>query len=157
VRTALSWDDRFKQLEAYKAANGDCNVPQKYALNPQLGNWVDKQRQLQKNGKLSDDRFERLENLGFVWTVRTALSWDDRFKQLEAYKASNGDCNVPKKYALNPQLGKWVDNQRGRKGSLSEDQIKRLNVLGFAWSLRSKKRKPKAPSESRTSKRRRGR
>ena len=44
--------------------------------------------------------------------------WDMKFHELVAYKdAHGGSCNVPKGYAENPQLGKWVTTQRSRSSS----------------------------------------
>ena len=156
-----SWDRCFKELAAYKLENGDCNVPKRFEGG--LGAWVVNQRS--RKDSLSDDRKKRLEDLGFQWkpkrgrkpkaTSKSRASksqnkWDVRFEELAAYKLENGDCNVPQKYPANPQLGKWVTHQRERKGSLSDDRKKRLEDLGFAWSLRSKKRKSEAPSDVRT-------
>ena len=64
------WDDRLKQLKAYKRSHGNCDVPQRYAANPQLGTWVQTQRQYYKLGELSEDRAELLEELGFQWVVK---------------------------------------------------------------------------------------
>jgi hypothetical protein len=38
-------------------------------------------------------------------------------------------------YKLNPAFGKWVSNQRTskKKGRLSEEQIAKLDDIGFAW------------------------
>jgi hypothetical protein len=55
------------ELEAYKAAHGDCNVPTHYKLNPQLGTWVHKQRTLKGAGKLLQGRLQQLEAVGFAW------------------------------------------------------------------------------------------
>jgi len=36
----LTWQQSFENLIVYKQTYGDCNVPQKYKLNPKLGGWV---------------------------------------------------------------------------------------------------------------------
>ena len=60
---------------------------------------------------------------------------------MAAYKAAHGDCNVPKGWAEDPQLGQWVSNQRRCKkvldrGDRSEGvtaaRAARLDALGFA-------------------------
>jgi hypothetical protein len=49
----------------------NCNVPQKYSLNPKLGRWINKQRKKKKNpdkyGALTEEQVEQLEDLGFSW------------------------------------------------------------------------------------------
>ena len=41
----------------------------KYNDNPQLGAWVDGQRQQKRQGKLSSKRIQKLEAIGFQWTL----------------------------------------------------------------------------------------
>jgi hypothetical protein len=133
-RLGASWDIRLGELKAYKAAHGDCNVPQSYAENPQLGSWVPIQRQLKRQGSLSEDRWRRLDEIGFDWDPHVA-AWDSMFEQLKVYKAAHGDCDVPQLYAPNKQLGHWVNNQRAFKikNTLPEDRIRMLNDIGFEW------------------------
>lgn len=49
----------------------NCNVPQKYSINPKLGRWINKQRKKKKNpdkyGALTVEQVEQLEDLGFTW------------------------------------------------------------------------------------------
>ncbi|KAL7472637.1 hypothetical protein ACHAXS_012999 [Conticribra weissflogii] len=70
------WNERYLELKAYKENFGDCLVPERYENNHRLGTWVRTQRKhykLMKDGKRSSmksERIERLNSLGFVWTVR---------------------------------------------------------------------------------------
>ena len=59
------WATRLGELVEYKAKNGDCCIPQRRG---KLGKWVDGQRQQYKKGKLSQDRIDLLESIGFDWT-----------------------------------------------------------------------------------------
>jgi hypothetical protein len=61
------WERRFREREAYKAANGHCNVPQRYEPNQQLAAWVMNLRARQAAGKPAQKRMQRLEALGFAW------------------------------------------------------------------------------------------
>ena len=36
----LSWQQSYENLQVYKEAFGDCNVPQKFKMNMKLGGWV---------------------------------------------------------------------------------------------------------------------
>ena len=85
--------------------------------------------------------------------------------KLAAFKRDNGHCLVPKRYAADPKLGTWCDTQRVQRkklekkltergltyeealladngtkrpliGRLTDDRIKRLSLLGFAWNIR---------------------
>ena len=130
-----SWDERFKQLKEYREKKGHCLVPQKYKANPQLGEWVSRQRHFYKKNELLPEQKDRLEGIGFVWVLKKheIVGWDERFKQLKEYRQVKGDCNVPYQYDANPQLGYWVNRQRQviKKGKLSPEQIKSLEGIGF--------------------------
>ncbi len=53
----------------------------------------------------------------------------------------HGHCNVPSNYAKDPSLAVWVFNcRRQRKqGSLDAQRIKRLDAIGFVWSVRTRR------------------
>lgn len=71
-RAIIKWYDRFRELLAFKDEVGHCSVPQKYPRNKQLGSWVNKMRDLErqrKQGKrnfLNDRMWENLRLIGFV-------------------------------------------------------------------------------------------
>jgi hypothetical protein len=58
------WQLNFEALKVYKAENGDCRVRKNHQV---LSNWVYKQRNDFKNGRISPDRVAKLEALGFEW------------------------------------------------------------------------------------------
>jgi predicted helicase len=62
--------------------------------------------------------------------------WDERYGELKAYKNKIGHCRVPKNYAVNRQLAKWVEHQRNfrRQRLLNEERIRRLDEIGFLWN-----------------------
>jgi superfamily II DNA or RNA helicase len=131
------WDDRFAELAAYKKIYGNCNVPDRYDENPELGRWCRAQRTANKKNRLSPDRIKRLEQLGFIWE-RLAAEWEENFEKLVAYKAKRGDCNVPSTWAEDPPFGAWCTSQRTRYKSktIYPDRVKRLEQLGFVWYVR---------------------
>ena len=69
-RETIQWTARFQELKKYKETHGDCNVPQKHGS---FGRWVDNQRQdyrllkERKSARMSDDRIQKLESIGFQW------------------------------------------------------------------------------------------
>lgn len=68
-------------------------------------------------GRLTDDRIRRLEDLGFVWSLRD--DWQKHYNELKVYKAEHTHCNVPARYAKNRRLGIWVSAQRQQVRSSS--------------------------------------
>jgi hypothetical protein len=130
-----AWEDRFKELVAYKQVHRDCLVPITWK-NKQLATWVHTLRRGRKTGVLSADKIKRLDQVGFVWDP-FEQAWGDRFKELVAYKLEHGDCLVPRNWK-NKQLATWVHTLRRRRktGILGADKIKRLDALGFVWDVR---------------------
>lgn len=130
------WEEFYGKLFIYNELNGHCNVPHNDTENPRLATWVNRQRTLYREGKLSENHIERLEWIDFLWQVRKSsnVAWENRFSQLVEYKTQFGHCDVPTRYADNPQLGKWVVAQRSRRLKLSQDRINRLDATGFRWS-----------------------
>ncbi len=62
---AARWEERFSELVRFKGEHGHCDVPRAWSKNPVLGNWVGTQRSNYRRGKLSPDRVELLEEIGF--------------------------------------------------------------------------------------------
>ena len=133
------WVQGFEELLAYKAEHGDVLVPKRYQTigGFKLGSWVNRQRVVKSQGKLSPEQIEQLEGLGFVWGVLNHL-WVQGFEELLAYKAEHGDVLVPQRYQTidGYKLGRWVNHQRvaKRRGNLRPEQMEQLERLGFAWS-----------------------
>lgn len=59
------WDKSYEELAAYKEHFGHCNIPISYEANPSLGAWAFSQRMAFKKNRLSEERIEKLTELGF--------------------------------------------------------------------------------------------
>jgi len=125
---------KFKAKTGNSNAQGDYNTSEGY----RLGNWQSDQRKYYKKGKLSSDRIERLEKIGFIWDILE--EWFEKgFQETLLYKKSTDNPNAPATYktAESFLLGSWQSNQRNRykKGKLSPDRIKRFEEIGFTWEI----------------------
>nr|WP_320118476.1 helicase associated domain-containing protein [uncultured Marinifilum sp.] len=130
------WMKNYKDLKNYKNKFGHCNVSKGNERYLSLANWVIKQRQYFKKGKLSKKQIKNLENIGFTWEKYKRTPWCENLQKLETFKAKFGHCNVTKSYKDKP-LGNWVSIQRRDKHKLSIEQIKKLDKLEFNWILKS--------------------
>jgi len=140
-----AWDMRYEKLKEYVRQHGNTRVP---TAEHDLGVWVAKQRQLQRQEKLLRHRKERLDTLGFVWSTPT-MEWNDKYEALVEWKNCHGDCRVPFNEG---ELGWWVNTQRQRqrKGKLPKDREDKLNEIGFIWNPQNTTQNPNINSNSNT-------
>jgi DNA-binding TFAR19-related protein (PDSD5 family) len=131
---AEQWEQGFKELSIYKEEHGDCLPSAKHitASGHKLGIWISAQRS--KVDKLTPERIQRLDALGFVWDVLVE-QWEQGMKELSTYKEEHGDCLVPQGYITTSgnKLGTWLSSQRSRKDRLTPEQVQRLDALEFVW------------------------
>eukprot|EP00578_Thalassiosira_sp_NH16_P021257 CAMPEP_0181096958 /NCGR_PEP_ID=MMETSP1071-20121207/11307_1 /TAXON_ID=35127 /ORGANISM="Thalassiosira sp., Strain NH16" /LENGTH=298 /DNA_ID=CAMNT_0023179395 /DNA_START=8 /DNA_END=904 /DNA_ORIENTATION=+ len=138
-KSDANWERYLEELRDFKRKHGHTNVPERSKENPQLGQWVKSQRALfKKRGKkLTPQRIKTLEGMGFIFRPsrvifeQNATLWEVRFNELKEFKKKNGHINVSQKSKDNPQLGRWVHNQRGR--ALTQQRIDKLHGIGFIF------------------------
>lgn len=132
-----NWAEMFAALIAHKQIHGDCNVPQRWQDNPELGRWCATQRKANKSNKLAPGRVTLLAELGFSWDL-LADNWETMFAALKNYKQTHGDCNVSTGDLKNKELGGWVAEQRTTytKGILDKSRKAQLDEIGFVWDTR---------------------
>ncbi|KAL7502770.1 hypothetical protein ACHAXN_000679, partial [Cyclotella atomus] len=111
------------QLVEYKGNNGHCKVPHDHPL----GLWAARQRS--NRTKMSQERINKLESIGFDWSVRATNKWDENYAELEKYQQENGHCKVPHDHPLGP----WAARQISKQAEMSQDRIDKLDRIGFIW------------------------
>jgi len=150
-----TFEQRFRDLEAFKSEFRHCNVPSKYSVDPSLGKWCSTMRgyynKIQQGQTLkiyiTQDQIERLEEIGFKWKIHE--TFEQRCHDLEAFKSEFRHCNVPYNYSANPSLGNWCRDTRSaynkiqqgqtpksKLTKLTQDEVERLEEIGFKWKLR---------------------
>ena len=101
--------------------------------------------------RIVTERFEVIEQVQdcrvLFEQLQSSLSstWDHYFSEASIYYAQYGDLNVPLRYRTPAglSLGEWVQTQRsirkGREkyGSLTPQQIERLDSIGMVWETRA--------------------
>ncbi len=136
-----AWEEGFTRLQRYVRRVGHSRVPATHREDGfGLGGWVRGQRAQAENGKLSDDRAQRLEALpGWTWQPREA-AWEEGFAHLRRFAEREGHALVPQQHWEDGyRLGQWVGVQRTtyRQETLSDDRIRRLESLpGWLWDTR---------------------
>ncbi len=97
-----------------------------------MGSWVNKQCHRHKGGGLLKEQVDRLNEIGFKWSV--IARGNDQFAELKEYADTHGHCDVPQRHG---KLGVWVKSQRRnlKREKLSEEQINHLDAIGFKWAI----------------------
>lgn len=130
------WQKNFSILKKYVQREKNCIVPRGYIEDGvKLGIWVSSLRS--KKGELDTEKLKQLDSLGFVWDVKQ-YQWDMGIQSLESFYFREGHASVPQRHIeVKYPLGAWVNSIRLKKESMSEAQIKKLDVLQFVWDVRS--------------------
>jgi len=152
-----SFEGRYKQLYDFIDEFGHCNVPWEFSADPSLGIWCGTMRysyiKIQQGqtprSNLTQDQIERLEEIGFKWKLvyQGKTTFEQRCHDLQVFKSEFGHCDVSrgKLFSVNPSLGKWCNEirycykkiQQGQtpRRKFTQDQIQRLEEIGFKWKL----------------------
>jgi hypothetical protein len=163
-RRADKWEARFRDLMAFKERYGHTNVPQyptkaipddhrvsaNFCRNCRTQYNYHHNVDKQHLSFLTNDRIQRLEDIGFCWDTREAM-WQLRFKELQDFTKLSGHSNVPARWSANPKLAAWVATQRQKYRSQQEQEddtastkkyygkeltqrhIQLLESIGFCW------------------------
>ena len=180
---AKHFEDMFQKLIEYKEEHGNCQVPK--TLNNELSKWVISIKNMYRRIKAKDgnsnnhksnkpgpkgtvlltpDRFQRLQDLGFVFcsTEKSPyLKFHEWVERLAAFKEEHGHCRVPHDFPEDPSLSAWVHRQRNEyrkfqqeeehgpdivhqrpyaskyeaKSTLNAERIQTLTDMGFIWQV----------------------
>jgi len=131
-----TWEEKFQLLVEYKTKHKTIRVPKN--SDPTLGSWIIYQRRNYRQGKLSKDRLQQLNSIGFVWQIRQTqmqnATWEEKFQLLVEYKKKHNTTRVPRS---DRTLREWIQTQQTnrRQDKLSKYRLQRLNSVGFVWQF----------------------
>ncbi len=129
------WKLSFERLKIYHQVYGTCQVSLK--INPVLQRWTRWQRKLFYQGKLSEERMAKLNEIRFPWNIQEGY-WMKMYEALADFKNQFGHTRVPYQWPQNRQLAAWVYRLKLNKNELTAQKIELLQILGFDWSLSRK-------------------
>lgn len=125
------WENGFIEAKNYSEEYGNLSVPKNYRSNTDfpLGIWIQRQRSLYKNNKISENRIKRLTDVGMNWNPD---NWESRFKLVKQYYEEHGTINISQKEVVQGVwLGKWIVSQKKamQEGKLTHEQKELLKTL----------------------------
>ena len=148
VEDEETWNKYFDQLIEYRRVVGRKVVSKKDY--PKLSEWAARQRKMEKQGRLSKCRKQRLLEIDFVFrrnkpyakkkrfTEKQEKKWDEMYDHLRTFKEQHGHCMVTYNDEKHQKLATWVAAQRAEfgKGSIDETRKRRLDELSFTWTVK---------------------
>lgn len=134
-----TWDKAYRAACQYKKKNGNLDIPAAYvtADGISLGRWIRRQ----KTAKLTEERRNKLDVLGFVWEKEDP--WMKKFELVKAYYAQHGNTKIPTDLVVNGVwLRRWLTEQVARLNEkptgrnktvkkLTAEQIAKLQSVGI--------------------------
>lgn len=132
------WNQNLKDLKQWIFINN--KYPTKlYGSSEEkyLANWVWLQRRAYKEGKLDEDRRDKLNEIGFLYSPQDEM-WEKNFNNFKLFIINN--LKYPKNRKNKGEetgLARWVEHQRkcfiNKKPELTLERINKLNEIGFIW------------------------
>jgi hypothetical protein len=160
-QASRQWESNFLSLVQFRDRVGHLRVPQHHVEDgKRLGAWISMQRYHKRLGTLVFERDRRLNEIGFIWDAFEAKSvtttpggmrlnlsspcpshagrWDFNFLLLQQFRDREGHMRVPHYHVEDgKRLGAWISSQRCQKrlGTLISERLRRLNEIGFIWTV----------------------
>jgi hypothetical protein len=149
IRRSDKWEGRFRDLMAFKERYGHTNVPQyptkaipedhrvsaNFCRNCRTQYNYHHDPDKQHLSFLTDDRIQRLEEIGFCWNTREA-TWQLRWKELQAFSKLFGHSNVPARWSENTALAAWVATQRQKYRAQQDDATTDTDNTTATWAVK---------------------
>ena len=134
-RNNRKWNDMFRELTEYYKDNNNFNIPVSYKTKNGacLDTWVERQRILYRDGKLSDARIEKLKSINFVFDA-TSSRWEEKYLLLKKYYDEHGNTDISDDLTVSSaSIKTWISRQKkyAKEGRLSEKQIEKLKAIGL--------------------------
>ncbi|WP_284741824.1 DEAD/DEAH box helicase [Amycolatopsis sp. RTGN1] len=136
------WTTALGHVRAFHKIHGHIDIPVKTVAEDgyRIGTWLGWQRKFYKQGALTKERIQALEQLGITWNLgedKWTRAWDAGIEAAQRYRDEHGDLEVPHNHiaANGHKLGIWLGKQRQdyAKGKLSAERITALAEIGMVW------------------------
>ena len=150
----MQWQDMYDFAKKYYEHYGNLNAPVRFKTvngysydesGVSLGKWIQTQEIDYKNGELSRERINLLQNIGMTFDFLEE-QWQEMYDLVKKYYEHYKTLNIPwdfqtvNGYEYDESgvfLSSWIDTQRKsfKKGELSKDRIKLLTKIGMVFDL----------------------
>ena len=114
------WETNFNELKKHIKKGAECSN--------KLKKWMTVQRNLYKDNKLLKNRYDKLNNIGFVWDIKKN-NWNNNFLKYKEYYKKNISVTTQ----IDKKLYNWVNTQKDnfKKKKLTPERIDKLKSVGL--------------------------
>ena len=152
----LTWMENYNLLKNYFVKYGNSDVKRSFVtldgitFNDEgynLGMWVSRQRTYYKEGRLSEDKINLLNEVRFKWNEDVVVkTWEEAYELAKNYYLCYGNLNIKTDFKTNDGvtfddngygLGAWIYIQRNKysKEELDIEKIRLLDSIGMIWNI----------------------
>ena len=133
------WEKQFERLSQLEDVNFYTVDPTH--TNYSVSNWAKNQRSCYFQQKLSQEKIERLEAIGFIWNLKQSNCQKKWGMYLEEWKEFWEKHGLQTREILKQEdlfLFRWAETQRSafRNGTLSDERQQQLKMAGFEMYAR---------------------
>jgi hypothetical protein len=128
----IKWWKMYNELLNFKGEFGHANPILSNTNYSTMAKWVKTQRYFFSRNMLSNDRIQKLNEIGFIWSISDKL-WEEKFNILYEFYEKNGHLEIPKTGEYT-KLNSWCYQQRNNKNQLSEKRKNKLDKINFIWN-----------------------
>ena len=131
----VSWQTNYELYNKFKETHNREPKQKEQFEGVKLGSWVHLQLIAYKAGKLSQEKIDKLNLLGFVWNP-CEVTWQSNYQLYKQFKQQYNREPKTRVQFEGVKLGIWCVNQRTvyKAGKLSPEKIDLLNKAGFVWN-----------------------
>ncbi len=154
------WLKMYNLAKQYYEYYGNLKVPSRFKTNDGinydengyygLGNWVNHQRIIYQNGRLSSKRIELLNKIGMRFQAKNLEEeWLKMYNLAKNYYNHYGNLRVPSRFKTDNGinynensdnlLGRWIHSQKVfyQNNKLSDERIDLLKQIGMSFELKN--------------------
>lgn len=126
------WSDWYALLISYKKEYGNLAVPKNsFYKGENLGRWCQTTRGYYNKGSLSQDRLDKLNEIGFVWDLLD-YEWNRRYEQYKRYINKTGSTVIARRTDFEGEhLGAWIHTQKLRYKEGKTSKERRIKLLSL--------------------------
>ena len=151
-----NWDMMYELAKKYYEYHGNLKISRSFkTINGydidengyNLGVWITTQKTNYNKSILSEDRIEKLEEIGMMFENVNDDTWNKMYELAKKYYEHYGNLKIPQNFKTTNgyevdekgyNLGAWISTQRTKykNDTLSEDRIEKLEEIGMMWNIK---------------------